>query len=174
MLALEVFSHYYFRVVPGITSFWHIHIEQAINVSKLLLRSSSSGNCSSLAQEIYSHHYYSYLFLSTYAEYPLLLSPFLPSQHRPISPSLPEHHHQVCPCPNMPSSLCLLPRQMFPETMIAPTSLLVRAPLVSPLRQGLVYRSFRCNFYFVNKIKHLVNQRHGEKNTQKPCLCSNT
>lgn len=53
---------------------------------------------------------------------------------------------------------------MFPETMIAPTSLLVRAPLVSPLRQGLVYRSFRCNFYFINKIKDLVNQRHGEKN----------
>lgn len=100
--------------------------------------------------------------------YPLLLSPFLPSQHRAIPPSWPEHHHQELSWPNMPSSLCLLPGQTFPGTMIIPTccsSLLVCAPPVSPLRQGPVYRSVKCNFYFMNKRRGLVNQRHGKKDT---------
>lgn len=120
------------------------------------------------AQEICSHRYYFYHFPSTYVEYPLLLSPFLPSQHRPVPPSLPQHHPQALSCPNTPSSLCLLPGQTFPGSMIAPTccsSLSLCAPPVSPLRQGLVYRSFRCNFYFMNKRKDLVNQRRGKKDT---------
>lgn len=142
--------------------------EQTRNVSKLLLRSSSPGDCPSPAQDISSYPYYSHHSPSIYINYPLLLSPFLPSQHRAIPPSWPEHHHQELSWPNMPSSLCLLPGQTFPGTMIIPTccsSLLVCAPPVSPLRQGPVYRSVKCNFYFMNKRRGLVNQRHGKKDT---------